>query len=281
MNARRILRTQVAAGCRKNACSDKPYEDAFWLNPEMHVFCVADGITRTRINGIYPSPSPASFVANTVVSTVERFFNEESRRRACDEMVVDALRTANQRVCNYIFGKIPGPEFPSTDMPGAVATILALNGDYACFAHIGDCIILHFPDGDLSNPVRLTEDQPARAREWLTETSVLSREDKMRIVRNSIRNAKEHPLAFGALSGQDEAMAFVQTGRVKISSGDTFLMCSDGLDLTLAHLEHDRELQRLVEERDVEGIMDYADELEHSLRARSDDKTLIIIEIVS
>jgi serine/threonine protein phosphatase PrpC len=86
-------------------------------------------------------------------------------------------------------------------------------------------------------------------------------------------------LAFGVLSGQDEALDFLQTGRIKITSRDKLLMCTDGLESILTNVKGDLHLQKMIAQGDIEGIMDYADHLDQTLKKRSDDKTLIIIDI--
>ena len=178
-----------------------------------------------------------------------------------------------------MYGKTNGPSFSNNDIPGAVATILALEDSYAVFAHLGDCAILHFPEGDLSRPVRLTDDQTAGARQWLMETTSVPWEAKLQILRTSIRNVRKHPLAFGVLSGQDEALDFLQTGRIKIGTRDKLLLCTDGLEAILTNVKGDLHLQKMIAQGDIEGIMDYADHSDQTLEKRSDDKTLIIIDI--
>jgi len=52
------------------------------------------------------------------------------------------------------------------------------------------------------------------------------------------------------------------------------------LEATLSNLEKDSELQRLIALRDVEGVMDYAERLDQQLKRRSDDKTLLLIDLL-
>ncbi len=281
MHIERTDLVRVTAGSRKNRYPDKPYEDAFWLGSASRAFCVADGITRSRgTDGSYPNPSPASYVATLVASAVASVFNDGNVMGSAEHRVFEALRIANRDIHDYIYGQSGGPGFFNNDVPGAVATILAFEGGFAMFAHLGDCAVVHYPQSDLSSPIRLTIDQTARARQWLTGTTSIAWEAKLEIVRNSIRNVREHPLAFGVLSGEDQGLDFIQTGRVRVTSGDLFLLCSDGLEATLSNLKEDSKLQQLIALRDVEGVMDYAERLDRQLERRSDDKTLLLIDLL-
>jgi serine/threonine protein phosphatase PrpC len=274
-----LIRT--TAGSRKNRYPDKPYEDAFWAGPASRVFCVADGITRSRgVDGSYPNPSPASDVARLVVSALASRLDHRNAASKTEPTILEALRMANRDVYDYVQGQQENGEFFKDDIPGAVATILAFEGNSAMFVHLGDCAVLFFPQGDPSRPTRLTMDQTAGARKWLTETTSIPWEMRMEFVRRSVRNVPDHPFAFGVLCGDPKAFEFIQTGRIRATSGDLFLLCTDGLEAAIANLPQDSRLQKLIALRDVEGILDYAERLDQTLQRRSDDKTLLFVDVL-
>jgi serine/threonine protein phosphatase PrpC len=272
---------QVTAGCRKNSCPDKPCEDAFWLGAEPRIFCVADGITRSRrADGSYPNPSPASKVATMVVSAVASLFGSGNINGDTEYRVLEALRIANCNIQEYVREQSKNEQSIEVEIPGAVATVLAFEGSCAMFAHLGDCTIVHFRRSDLSNPQRLTVDQTAAVRKWLFETNSMAWEAKLDFIRKSIRNRRNHPLAFGVLSGDVQGLRFVQTGTTPVGPGDLFLLCTDGLESVLANLATDLDLQSLIARRDVEALLDYAEHLDQRLQRRSDDKTLLLIDLL-
>lgn len=273
---------RVTAATRKNGCPDKPYEDAYWAGLTSRTFCVADGITRSRMaDGSYPNPSPASDVANMVVSTVESAVCHHDRASSMQRAVFEGLRGANRRISDYVETQAKNNKSFTDDIPGAVATVLAIEDQYATFVHVGDCVAILLPQGDLSRASRLTIDQTSGARNWLKTASPMSHASRMGVIRNSIRNVANHPLAFGVFCGDPNVFRFVQTGRIRATKGDTFLLCTDGLQSVLSRLPEDQSLQQLVTKRDVENILDYADELDRKLQLRSDDKTLLIIDLIA
>jgi protein phosphatase len=187
-------------------------EDSLFLNPEQHLYVVADGM------GGHAAGEVASRVA---VDAINEFVtltggNEEiTWPFGLDDSISyegnrlkTAIRHANRRVLEATR--------ESAEYEGMATTVAAVlvDGDTAHLAHVGDSRIYLWSGGEIS---QLTNDHS-----WVNEqiqSGVISAEQ-----------ARSHPLrnvVTRALGGRSDLLVDVQARRMK--PGDVLLLCSDGL----------------------------------------------------
>jgi serine/threonine protein phosphatase PrpC len=279
------LSLQVVADSisRRNQSVDKPNEDAYFVDVAARAFSVVDGVTRSRDqSGRYPDPSPAKKAADLVVATASKVLNVVPRN--CPESLLRfAFRSANEAIRGYA-ADLPKNDYLFNDYPGAVTTMLLIDGDFATYAHIGDCILLHIDeDGRVT---RLTEEQTAKAQDWVLSSSVpLSDLERYRKLRMRCRNIKDSPYCFGVLTGEPIAETFVTVGRRQLSPGDVLILLSDGFGPFL-ELPPERGSVILRPDAlqdlwtgDLRSLADKTEKVEVDMHKRSDDKTAIHIKL--
>lgn len=214
--------------------SNYPVEDQYYASDYEAI--VADGITRDPI-GVsdlslqsfsemlkkYPRPSGAELAAKEIVSTFQKERGSlKERLIACN----DAVKTLNEkyiRTCDYL----------QNDYFGAVASCIRIENDILHYAYICDCGVIVYDT--LGNVKFQTEDDKAIYSDpyinqigipWnLPEARVIVRRDYRNNL-NCIRDGK--CVSYGALTGEDSAVAFIKEGKVKLNPNDTIVVYSDG-----------------------------------------------------
>jgi protein phosphatase len=236
----------------------KGNEDALFLNPEQHLYVVADGM------GGHAAGEVASRVA---VDAINEFVtltggNEEiTWPFGLDESISyegnrlkTAIRHANRRVLEATR--------ESAEYEGMATTVAAVlvDGDTAHLAHVGDSRIYLWSGGEIS---QLTDDHS-----WVNEqiqSGVISAEQ-----------ARSHPLrnvVTRALGGRSDLLVDVQQRRML--AGDVLLLCSDGLTTMIG----DDDIARILAEatgdvaRAATALVDEANE-----RGGEDNITVVVLK---
>lgn len=282
------MRLCVQAISRKNLTPDKPNEDAYTYDAERGIFCLADGITRSRdAAGSYPQPSSATIAAGILANEALRFL------QACHlagqpsatiaQRLRDAFAAANIAIARYTATQ-PQPNFIDHDYPGTVGTLLVVQDSQAIWAHLGDTVLLQLcTDG--TNRI-LTRDQVQVVDRWLFAEGVRWPPDERLVrVRRDIRNNPAAQAGFGALTGEAAALAFVETGTTKIAPGDELALLTDGFDSVWIESGKNLREQNMVPERlaallrngALEELVSETAAADVALGSRSDDKTAILV----
>lgn len=238
----------------------KPNEDYLIDDCLNHIFIVLDGVSRDRINGEYPIPSPAA--------EVSRLFGDEVYQRLLGESVHEDYLNNLEESINYANNQVQiynSKKNYQSFLPGTVGIISMIRNNTFYFAYIGDC------SGRLirqSKTKLFTYSQTEKIHCHIKEYS-------SEIVRNIIVNNKKHPYGYGVFNGQPEAMSFVEYGEIKLKSFDTIILTTDGLD-------------KYFEVNDIDKLMLYpTDIINQSIleenknkSLNSDDKAIIIIRTI-
>jgi serine/threonine protein phosphatase PrpC len=257
----------------KNSLSDKPNEDALRVDTARCILAIADGVSRLRAeDGTYPNPSPASAVALLLVDTAADFLTHvvDGAGKGCTETdCCTALRRANAAIADYNSRFVPHPDYGVNDLAGAVGICGAICNSEFVYAYIGDCLGCYFSG---TESLALTINQTSGIEEYIRQNKRMPNLEQT--IRREIRNNSSHPLAWGALTGERSAETFITTGRVSLSKGSRILLSSDGL---LSILSTQQDLARLMTPQE---LIDATLELEAEGKVRTDDKTVIIAEIV-
>lgn len=255
----------------KNSLSDKPNEDAVFADLENNVFAVADGVSRLRnAEGIYQDPSPASEAAKLLVEEVIRYVtNGKSETSPATVAEFEkALQYANSMIGRFNEVHIPNPDFGINDYAGAVGIVGSVSGDTFRFAYIGDCVGILVRAGALTY---LTKNQTEQIEAYIRANKDTPNLEKT--IRREIRNNLNHTLSWGALTGEDKAHSFIKSGEISLSAGDRVILCSDGL------LGVFSQYSPLIANGTAEQIVNAMLELETNGNYRSDDKTIVLIDI--
>lgn len=212
-----------------------PVEDQYYATDTMAI--VADGITRDPVGVFdlssisneefikkYPRPSGAELAAKTICETYAKALGTPKERLIRCNQAVKALNDRYIATCDYL----------QNDYYGAVAAAVTIQENTLYYAYICDCgVIIYDKDGNIKFQ---TEDDKTKYSDsyinkigipWdLPESRVIVRRD----YRNNPENIQDgHCVSYGALTGEDTAIQFIQSGTQPLSSGDLVVVYSDGI----------------------------------------------------
>jgi protein phosphatase len=235
----------------------KGNEDSLFVNPEQHLFVVADGM------GGHAAGEVASKVA---VESINEFvcltggdeeitwpFGLDENISYDGNRLKTAIRYANRKVLEATREK--------SEYEGMATTVAAVlvDGDSGNIGHVGDSRVYLVRDGEIS---QLTSDHS-----WVNEqiqSGVISPDQ-----------ARTHPLrnvVTRALGGKPDLQVDMQQHKAR--PGDILLLCSDGLTTMIA----DDEIATVV--REAEGDVDEAAQaLVNSANAKGGEDNITVILI--
>lgn len=279
------MTAMLAVACsRRNRSPDKPNEDAFavHLDAEGAVLVVADGVTRSRdAAGRYPDPSGAALAARLAA-------RELAAALAAGDGTPDlaaAFARANRAIdrANRAHGVWARLDYGAHDLWGVVATAVAVRAGIAHWGHLGDTALLHLPAaGGLISRAR---DQVAAASAWLdalpaAELAAAGGRDPY--ARRHLRNHPGLAHSYGVLTGEEAALAYVETGSFALAPDDRLGLLSDGLGSLRrsgdagAWAALDPWLRADPADDALERLLDAAEEADARSEVRSDDKTVVV-----
>ncbi|MCM1498333.1 MAG: hypothetical protein NC124_07670 [Clostridium sp.] len=230
---------------------NKPNEDYFLCDDERGIYILVDGVSRDKVNGIYPNPSPSFDVSKLFVESTHKFLSTNiGKNISILDLLYDAIKKGNDEIRKYNKQK----EWIDDFLPGTVG-IVAIILDYKLFfAYIGDCYGLVLNESKKIFTKRQTE----KIADHKSEFSAYE-------IRNKICNNKSHPYSYGVLNGDFKAMDFVKYDKIDIQSGDKIFLCSDGFSDIVENLSS-KELYKITIDQMIEKSN------------TSDDKTVVVIE---
>lgn len=230
---------------------DKPNEDYYLCDDTKGIYLLVDGVSRDKVNGIYPNPSPAFDVSKLFVESVYKFLASNINKHTdILDLLCNAIRTGNDKINKYNSKKRWVDDF----LPGTVGIVIVIQNYKLFFAYIGDCYGLILNDRKHIFTRCQTEKIAAHKKEFSAYE-----------IRNEICNNKSHPYSYGVLNGDFRAMDFVNYDLIDIQSMDKILLCSDGFS-------------DLIKDLSAEEL--YKMQIDQMIRKsnESDDKTIVIIE---
>jgi serine/threonine protein phosphatase PrpC len=278
------MRVIVNCISQKNSSPDKPFEDAYAISDDSRAFCIADGVTRSRLEcGAYPNPSPASIAAELVTTTMVASLSKAQAGSVTDgfSLLERAMASANASVRKYA-STLPPVDYWGYDLPGAVSTAVVLTDAGAAYAHIGDTALFHLA-GE-TQLTRVTTDHTLPLERWAEEHQYLSRQRRLMVARTLFRNNNKATPSYGVLTGESEALGFVEYGSLSPNSGDFLLLMSDGMGPLFLACGHNKELLRrtagAIRKHKLEEVMALSEEVCQGIGGSRDDRTLISMEVL-
>lgn len=248
----------------RNARTDcvKPNEDHVIIDANRQSIVIADGITRTKgLDGQYPIPSPAASAAALFCETVSAAIAQESTMNL--EVLRGVVRVGNEALARYNAENFPNPDFAQADLAGVAAMIAVVDDKQGrlWLAQIADCWALAATH---INVERLCWEKTSHAAE---EYKRIGEQEARRTLRNNHRS----PFGYGAFTGEESALRFVQYQCIALEYKRRLVFASDGL-LNLAS-----ETPFLFAQSTPHDILKAACELERRL-GETDDKTLVVLD---
>lgn len=232
---------------------NKSNEDYYFCDDDRGIYLLVDGVSRDKINGSYPNPSPAFVVSKLFVQSVYNFLLKNINESVnILNLLCNAIKEGNNEIDKYNSKKGWADNF----LPGTVGIIIIMRDYKLFFAYIGDCygIIINKKNGKTI----FTECQTEKIVKHRNEFSTYE-------IRNKICNNESHPYSYGVLNGDFRAVNFVNYGNLDIQSNDKILICSDGFSDIIKSVSDEELYQMTIEQIVIRS-------------KKTDDKTIVIIE---
>lgn len=232
---------------------NKPNEDFYLCDDSKGIYSLVDGVSRDKINGVYPNPSPSFDVSKMFVKSVYKFLSENINENAnILDLLQNAIKKGNDEINEYNSKK----EWIDNFLPGTVGIITVIQDHRLFFAYIGDCYGLII--SNKSDVTIFTKCQTEKIAIHKKEFSAYE-------IRNEICNNEAHPYSYGVLNGDFRAISFVNYGTIDIMSNNKIIICSDGFSDVIKNVSGKKLYQMTIDQIAKES-------------KESDDKTMIIIE---
>ena len=239
--------------------ADKPNEDFILIDNERGIFILLDGVSRDTVNGVYPNPSPAALVtkefANSALSFIASGLDNLKNPKEIDYMAL--IRGGFEHGNRCIFEK--NKSWEDGFLPGTVGIILILQDNVGYFGFIGDCFGMTL--GDNGKKV-FTRVQTKAVHE--NKSSYTSYE-----IRHLICNNFGHPVGYGVLNGNEDALKFVEYGQFSLDGLEQILLYTDGFENLLGDYPVDKLATLHVDE--ISEMQSVRNEV------KADDRSIIII----
>lgn len=236
---------------RNSKDKNKPNEDYFLCDDKEGIYLLVDGVSRDKINGIYPNPSPAYYVSKLFVESVYEFLvSNINKNKNIIDVINAAIRFGNDEIKEYNDKR----KWDNNFLPGTVGIVAIIWNSQLFYGYIGDCygLIVNRKSKRIFTACQ-TENIVKHKKEFSSVE-----------IRNRICNNKSHPYSYGVLNGDIRAIDFVNCGSISLLDSDKIVMCSDGFSDVIKNLT---------------GEDMYLMTLEQMIKKSNehDDKTMIII----
>lgn len=183
------VKYRVETATKKNTKEfDKPNEDYFLVDRNNGIFIILDGVTRDKIDGIYPDPSPACEVSKIFIDKAYNYImNVSSKESDYLKIIKNAFVEGNKEIEKF------NHSYLGSFLPGTVGIIAIIKDNKLFYGYIGDCI------GILLNKQmkkEFTMCQTKLIHEHIKEFTAYE-------IRHNICNNIRHPYSYGVLDGRD------------------------------------------------------------------------------
>jgi len=205
----------------------KPNEDYLLALPDHPICAVADGVSRSRINGNYPELSSAC-AAEQFCNTITAALVQP------DHSFFSSFLVANVAIAelNYSYGITRETvDYLHNDYLTCVGIAGRFSNNYPRrfeYGYIGDCGMLVYDANCV--PKFLLENRVDILEQFREEWGFEDEKEKYISWRYMLRNNPNAPyMTYGALTGEISALHYLKTGYVDLVPGDTLILFSDGI----------------------------------------------------
>lgn len=240
----------------------KPNEDHILIDQDNQIFFLLDGITRVHQEYTdHPGISAACDICQIFSETAHAYLLAHADQSPAQQLREAAI-TANKAL-------VPYRQQKTRDQwrfyPGALGILAVLRGNTLHYVYNGDCLGVLLRNGE---------------KHYFGRQQQTKKLEEMKITKaqryDIYCNHPEHPLGYGIFNGDPEMADLLDNGCLTLRSGDTVLLCSDGLSDYVTHtdaaiLQEQTPLQML----DDSGIYDFP-----PYAAYADDKSIIKLQIL-
>ncbi len=197
------------------------------------VFAVADGVSRSRVNGVYPALSAVHAAArfcDRTTSALAKISVSVER----EESFYNAFLYANLAIaeCNHAYGITADTvDYLHNDYLACVGIAGRFNYFYPQrfeYGYLGDCGLFVY-DKDYF-PKFLSQDLIGVLEKFRGEWGFQTKDEESIFWRMKLRNrpGSSH-MSYGALTGELAALSYLKTGYVDLCPGDVGILFSDGI----------------------------------------------------
>jgi len=212
-----------------------PQEDYLLTSQKSPIFAVADGVTLgLDQNGHYPNPSGAGEVAKIFCEEVIKI--AEINYASFSERDLEAVfKKANLSVgeYNFFYGRTKDKiNFKDFDLFAATGAFIVIKDQIVYWASICDSYVAHFDalgTNKLESPkcwLRLCHNLPDN---W----NIITNHEREKIIRRVYRNGvneKGELIGYGVITGEKNAVRYLNSGSFLISLGDMVAIFTDGFE---------------------------------------------------
>lgn len=226
-----------------------PREDAMAFDVGRRAFVAADGVTRDWDGDPdnahpYPDPSPATDAADAAAAAALQTLLSRGPGEATAHAALEAANAAVGAV-NARLGLSERCDWLEFDLAGAVAAVSVVEGDTLFVGWIGDCGVAVIRDARLAY---LTRDQLDHVQAHLAANPAPYNDARRVMIRSTLRNRPSHtaggaPITYGVLTGEPDALAYIETAAVPLRNGDVVATHTDGFRPYFARPDFLAELQ--------------------------------------
>lgn len=240
-------------GTKKNTKKfHKSNEDYALADDNNGIYIIVDGVSRDRLKGVYPEPSPSRHVSELFVHQAYECLKQNCLKMNSESIVKQAFESGNEKILEH------NRSYVGDFLPGTVGIIVLVKDNKIFYGYIGDCtgVLLSYSDKK-----QFTSCQTKLIHEHVKEFSAFQ-------IRNEICNNIEHPYSYGVLDGRKEAMNFVITGCMDFVKYQGIILATDGAEEIINKMTS-RELLTMSAEKILKRRL---------LTQNDDDKTIIIVK---
>lgn len=265
----------------------KPNEDYLLSLPDIHICAVADGVSRSRINGSYPELSSVCAAKQFCDTIVEAL-------RQPTHSMYSAFMVANVGIAELNFSHDitrQTVDYFHNDYLACVGIAGRFSNNYPRrfeYGYIGDCGMLVYDANCV--PKFLSEDRIAILEQFREAWGFEDEKEKYIYWRYMLRNDPNAPyMTYGALTGEMSALHYLKTGYVDLVSGDTLVLFSDGIYPFIFHQGFRKEIITALKDNESGALArfslgDYMNAIIPELRRKgaknlNDDRAFIALKI--
>lgn len=210
------MKYRVETATKKNTKEfDKPNEDYFLVDRNNGIFIILDGVTRDKIDGIYPDPSPACEVSKIFIDKAYNYImNVSSKESNYLKIIKNAFVEGNKEIEKF------NHSYLGSFLPGTVGIIAIIKDNKLFYGYIGDCIGIPL---NKQMKKEFTMCQTKLIHEHIKEFTAYE-------IRHNICNNIRHPYSYGVLDGREGAIDFIVTGEIKLDKYKELILLTDGLE---------------------------------------------------